>query len=261
MNDSQTAGALLRQWRQRRRLSQLDLACEAEISTRHLSFVETGRAQPSRDMLLHLAEQLEIPLRERNRLLGAAGYAPLYSQHDLADPALAPARQAIEQLLEAHEPYPALAIDRQWNLLAANAAVGAFLAGMPAFLLGPPLNVMRLSLHPQGLAPRIANLALWRAHLLQRLQRDAEISGDDSLFALLEELRGYPAPAAVAAPPSDAVLVPLQLHSERGVLSLISTITVFGTPNDVTLAELALETFFPADAFTAAYLRELAGRP
>jgi transcriptional regulator with XRE-family HTH domain len=162
MNDSQTAGALLRQWRQRRRLSQLDLACEAEISTRHLSFVETGRAQPSRDMLLHLAEQLDMPLRERNRLLGAAGYAPLYSQHDLADPALAPARQAIDQLLKAHEPYPALAIDRQWNLLAANAAANAFLTGIPAFLLGPPLNVMRLSLHPEGLAPRIANLAQWR---------------------------------------------------------------------------------------------------
>jgi len=261
MNNSQTAGALLRQWRQRRRLSQLDLACEAEISTRHLSFVETGRAQPSRDMLLHLAEQLDMPLRERNRLLGAAGYAPLYSQHDLADPALAPARQAIEQLLKAHEPYPALAIDRQWNLLAANAAVGTFIADMPAFLLGPPLNVMRLSLHPEGLAPRITNLAQWRAHLLMRLQRDAEISGDEALFTLLDELRSYPAPLEFAEPHADAVLVPLQLHSEHGVLSLISTITVFGTPNDVTLAELALETFFPADAFTAAYLRELAGRP
>jgi transcriptional regulator with XRE-family HTH domain len=189
MNNSQTAGALLRQWRQRRRLSQLDLACEAEISTRHLSFVETGRAQPSRDMLLHLAEQLDMPLRERNRLLGAAGYAPLYSQHDLADPALAPARQAIEQLLKAHEPYPALAIDRQWNLLAANAAVGTFIADMPAFLLGPPLNVMRLSLHPEGLAPRIANLAQWHAHLLMRLQRDAEISGDEALFTLLDHHR------------------------------------------------------------------------
>lgn len=256
-SQSQTAGALLRQWRQRRRLSQLDLACEAEISTRHLSFVETGRAQPSRDMLLHLAEQLDMPLRERNRLLAAAGFAPLYSQHDLADPALAPARQAIEQLLKAHD----LAIDRQWNLLAANAAATAFLAGMPDFLLGPPLNVMRLSLHPEGLAPRIANLALWRAHLLMRLQRDAEISGDETLFDLLDELRGYPAPAEVPAPPSDAVLVPLQLHSEHGVLSLISTITVFGTPNDVTLAELALETFFPADAFTAEYLRNLMKSP
>lgn len=261
MDTPQTAGALLRQWRQRRRLSQLDLACEAEISTRHLSFVETGRAQPSRDMLLHLAEQLAIPLRERNRLLGAAGYAPLYSQHDLNDSALAPARQAVEQLLKAHEPYPALAVDRQWNLLAANASVTPFLAGMPDFLLGPPLNVMRLSLHPQGLAPRIANLAQWRAHLLMRLRRDAEISGAEALYALLEELHRYPAPVDLAEPPGDAVLVPLQLHGERGVLSLISTITVFGTPNDVTLAELALETFFPADAFTADYLRGLARNP
>ncbi|WP_457978722.1 helix-turn-helix domain-containing protein [Ectopseudomonas composti] len=254
---SQTAGALLRQWRQRRRLSQLDLACEAEISTRHLSFVETGRAQPSREMLLHLAEQLEIPLRERNRLLSAAGFAPLYSQHDLADPALEPARQAIEQLLKVHEPYPALAIDRQWNLLAANASVGPFLTGVADCLLGPPLNVLRLSLHPQGLAPRIVNLAQWRAHLLMRLHRDAEISGDPQLFALHDELLTYPAPADHGEAPAEAVLMPVQLRTDAGVLSLISTTTVFGTPNDVTLAELALETFFPADAFSADYLRNL----
>ena len=259
MNTSPTAGALLRQWRQRRRLSQLDLACEAEISTRHLSFVETGRAQPSRDMLLHLAEQLDIPLRERNRLLGAAGYAPLYSQHELADPALAPARQAIEQLLKAHEPYPALAIDRQWNLLAANAAVAPFLAGVPAELLGPPLNVLRISLHPQGLAPRIVNLAQWRAYLLMRLQHDIDISGDPQLVALQEELLSYPAPAEKAEPTPASVLMPLQFRTEHGVLSLISTTTVFGTPNDVTLAELALETLFPADDFTARYLRQRAG--
>lgn len=259
--NSQTAGALLRQWRQRRRLSQLDLACEAEISTRHLSFVETGRSHPSREMLLHLAEQLEIPLRERNRLLGAAGYAPLYSQHELTDQALSTARQAIEQLLKAHEPYPALAIDRQWNLLAANASVGPFLAGVPDFLLGPPLNVLRLSLHPEGLAPRIINLGQWRAHLLMRLQRDAEISGDAGLHELLEELRGYPAPDAPSEPVSEAVLMPVLLQTESGVLSLISTTTVFGTPNDVTLAELALETFFPSDAFSTDYLRALAKKP
>lgn len=255
--NSQTAGALLRQWRQRRRLSQLDLACEAQISTRHLSFVETGRAQPSREMLLHLAEQLEIPLRERNRLLSAAGFAPLYSQHDLADPVLEPARQAIEQLLKAHEPYPALAIDRQWNLLAANASVAPFLAGVADFLLGPPLNVLRLSLHPQGLAPRIVNLAQWRAHLLLRLRRDAEISGDQQLYALHDELLTYPAPEDDGGAPAEAVLMPVQLRTDAGVLSLISTTTVFGTPNDVTLAELALETFFPADSFSAEYLRNL----
>lgn len=254
-------GALLRQWRQRRRLSQLDLACEADISTRHLSFVETGRAQPSRDMLLHLAEQLEIPLRERNRLLSAAGFAPLYSQHDLADPALEPARQAIDQLLKAHEPYPALAIDRQWNLLAANASVGPFLVGVADALLGPPLNVLRLSLHPEGLAPRIVNLAQWRAHLLLRLHRDAEISGDPQLLALHEELLTYPAPEDEGEASAETVLMPVQLRTEAGVLSMISTTTVFGTPNDVTLAELALETFFPADAFSAEYLRNLAKAP
>lgn len=252
-------GALLRQWRQRRRLSQLDLACDAEISTRHLSFVETGRARPSREMLLHLAEQLEIPLRERNRLLTAAGYAPLFSQRDLADPALDAARQAIEQLLKAHEPNPALAVDRQWNLLAANAAVAPFLIGVAEELLAPPLNVLRLSLHPQGLAPRILNLGQWRAHLLARLRHDVDLSADDGLQALLEELRTYPAPEDTGELPGEAVLVPLQLATDFGVLSLISTTTVFGTPVDVTLAELALETFFPADAASAEVLRKLVG--
>ncbi|MGE8497096.1 MAG: helix-turn-helix domain-containing protein [Pseudomonas sp.] len=258
MNNSQTAGSLLRQWRQRRRLSQLDLACEADISTRHLSFVETGRSHPSRDMLLHLAEQLDIPLRERNRLLGAAGYAPLYSQHDLTDDALSAARQAIEQLLKVHEPYPAMTIDRHWNLLAANASVGPFLAGVAPHLLGPPLNVMRVSLHPEGLAPRIVNLAHWRAHLLARLRNDIAISGDEQLQALLDELLTYPAPDDAEEYDHNAVLTPLQFRTDEGVLSLIGTITVFGTPNDVTLAELALETFFPADAASAEYLRKLA---
>lgn len=251
-------GALLRQWRQRRRLSQLDLACEADISTRHLSFVETGRALPSREMLLHLAEQLEIPLRERNRLLTAAGYAPLFSQHSLDDPALAAARSAIEQLLKAHEPYPALTIDRQWNLIASNGAVAPFLMGIAPELLGPPLNVLRLSLHPDGLAPRIINLAQWRAYLLMRLQHDIEISGDPQLMTLQEELLSYPAPAEKAEAIPESVLMTLQFQTEQGVLSLISTTTVFGTPNDVTLAELALETFFPADEDSAAYLRQLA---
>ncbi|MHA6491944.1 MmyB family transcriptional regulator [Pseudomonas borbori] len=257
---TQPVGALLRQWRQRRRLSQLDLACEADISTRHLSFMETGRALPSRDMLLRLAEQLDIPLRDRNRLLTAAGYAPLFSQHALTDPALAAARSAIDQLLTAHEPNPALAIDRQWNLIAGNAAVAPFLQGIAPELLGPPLNVLRISLHPQGLAPRIVNLAHWRAYLLARLRNDIAVSGDPQLQVLLEELLGYPAPEEVAEPPADSVLMPLQFHTDQGVISLISTTTVFGTPNDVTLAELALETFFPADPATAEYLRRLAGK-
>lgn len=250
-------GALLRQWRQRRRLSQLDLACEADISTRHLSFMETGRARPSREMLLHLAEQLEIPLRERNRLLTAAGYAPMFSQHGLADPALQAARSAIDQLLKAHEPYPALALDRHWNLLAANACIAPFLSGISPQLLGPPLNVLRVSLHPQGLAPRIVNLGQWRAYLLNRLRSDIDSSADAQLQTLLEELASYPAPACDPQPSADRVLMPLQFRSDLGVINLISTTTVFGTPTDVTLAELALETFFPADPESAERLRGL----
>jgi transcriptional regulator with XRE-family HTH domain len=253
-------GALLRQWRQRRRLSQLDLACDAEISTRHLSFVETGRAHPSREMLLHLAEQLEIPLRERNRLLTAAGYAPLFSQRALDDPALAGARTAVEQLLKAHEPNPALAVDRHWNLLAANGAVASLLSGVAPELLAPPLNVLRVSLHPKGLAPHIVNLGQWRAHLLERLHRDIEVSGDPELQALFDELNGYPTPPPPEGLPSEAVLVPLQLRTSVGVISFISTITVFGTPVDVTLAELGLETLFPADPVSAELLRKLQGK-
>src|SRR5690606_33110886 len=189
-----------------------------------------------------------------------AGYAPLFPQRSLDDPALAAARQAMEQLLQAHEPYPALAVDRHWNLLAANAAVAPLLAGVAAELLAPPLNVLRLSLHPQGLAPRILNLGQWRAHLLMRLRRDLEVSADQQLAALLEELSGYPAPRDGEDVPSDAVLVPLRLRTELGELRLVSTTTVFGTPVDVTLAELALETLLPADAASAALLHRLAGR-
>src|SRR5262245_60725465 len=180
-------GDLLREWRQRRRISQLALAADAEISTRHLSFVETGRAQPSREMVLHLADQLEVPLRERNVLLVSAGYAPSFPERRLDDPAMASARQAIDLLLAAHEPFPALAIDRQWNLLAQNRSVAPLLAGVDAALLTPPVNVLRLSLHPNGLAPRIANLAEWRAHLLERLRRQIDVSGDAQLGELMQE--------------------------------------------------------------------------
>ena len=252
-------GELLREWRQRRRLSQLDLACEAEISTRHLSFLETGRAQPSREMVLHLAERLDVPLRERNVLLAAAGYAPVYAERPLDDPAMHCARQAVQTLLRAHEPYPALAVDRHWQLLSANRSVQALMAGVDATLLEPPINVLRLSLHPRGLAPRILNLAQWRAHLLARLGQQVHASADPVLAALLRELSGYP--AAAAQHPMDgatqSVVVPLQLESPLGQLSLVSTTTVFGTPVDITLSELALETFFPADESTAQALRRL----
>jgi len=261
MHDMQPVGTQLREWRQRRRMSQLDLAGHAEVSTRHLSFLETGRSLPSREMLLRLADRLEVPLRERNRLLTAAGYAPMYAERRLEDPALQVPHQALQRVLQAHEPFPALAVDRHWHMVAHNRMVPLLLQGLPDALLQPPLNVLRLSLHPQGLAPRIVNLGPWREHLLHRLQAQALRQADATLQALVEELRGYPAPPL--EPGSElhdegAVYVPLQLRSPLGVLSFISTITVFGAPNDITLSELALETFFPADEATGQALRELA---
>lgn len=248
-------GPLLRSWRQRRRLSQLDLALAANISTRHLSFLETGRAHPSREMLLHLAEQLEVPLRERNRLLQAAGFASVYPERPLQDPALTAARAAVELVLKGHEPYPALALDRHWTLLAANAAVAPLLAGVDPGLLQPPINVLRLSLHPAGLAPRIANLPEWRAHLLARLRHQIAATADPALETLLRELTAYPAGGPVPTVESGGgFVVPLRLILPQGRFSFLSTTTVFGTPLDVTLAELALEAFYPADRETAALL-------
>jgi transcriptional regulator with XRE-family HTH domain len=258
-------GNLIREWRQRRRLSQLDLACEADISTRHLSYVENGRASPSREMLMHLAERLDVPLRERNMLLTAAGYAPIYRERPLADPALSAARQAVDLVLKAHEPYPALAVDRHWNMLAHNRTVPLLLTGIAAELMTPPVNVLRLSLHPGGLAPRIVNLAQWREHLFSRLKHQIDLTGDAVLVDLLHELEALPFdPAQSHGPAIDpsGVAVPLQFNTPAGVMSFISTITVFGTPVDITLAELALETFFPADVRTAELLRRLSdGQP
>jgi transcriptional regulator with XRE-family HTH domain len=257
---TQPVGNLLRKWRERRRLSQLDLACEAEISTRHLSFLETGRSAPSREMVLRLAEYLDVPLRERNALLIAAGYAPAFPERALDDPALQSARKAVDLVLAGHEPYPAIAIDRHWTLIASNNAVLPFMAGADPSLLHPPVNVLRLSLHPAGLAPRIANLAEWRLHLLARLRRQVEVTGDPVLDELFNELSGYPAPGEGAGENEEyaAVAVPFRLITEQGILSFISATTVFGTPVDITLSELALESFFPADAVTAGVLRRLA---
>ena len=254
-----TVGTQLRDWRQRRRLSQLDLSTDAAVSTRHLSFVETGRAMPSREMVLRLANRLDVPLRERNRLLLAAGYAPMYAERSLDDPALRAARAAVELVLKGHEPYPALAVDRHWTLVSYNRAVPPLLAGLAPALLQPPLNVLRLSLHPEGLAPRIVNLAQWRAHLLARLRQQVQASADPVLAALADELRAYPAPDEPHAEVAEAsVVVPLVLDTPAGTLSFISTTTVFGTPLDITLSELALETFFPADAATTRALRAAA---
>lgn len=257
-------GSLLREWRQRRRMSQLALACDAEISPRHLSFLETGRAHPSREMVLRLADELDMPLRERNGLLVAAGFAPVYRERSLHDPDLGAARRAVDLVLAGHEPYPALAIDRYWTLVAANQSVMPLLAGVDPHLLSPPINVLRLSLHPEGLVARILNAAEWRAHILERLRRQVVSSGDETLRALLDELRRYPAPPGDGPPhtalePGGAV-VPLTLATDAGVLSFISTTTVFGTPMDVTLAELAIESLFPADSGTADALHALAER-
>jgi transcriptional regulator with XRE-family HTH domain len=268
-------GEQLRMWRQRRRLSQLDLACEADISARHVSFIETGRSLPSREMLLKLAERLAIPLRERNLLLLSAGFAPVYSERKLDDPALRQASKAIELVLAGHEPYPALAIDRHWSLVSANAMVAPILTGVRPRLLEPPINVLRLALHPDGLAPRVENFLEYRSHLLSRLRHQIDTTADPVLVELLAELESYPVPAAAGqgaevldgdgvdrarAREEDygGVIVPMRLQTQFGVLAFFGTTTVFGTPLDITLAELAIESLFPADPRTAQLLASVA---
>jgi transcriptional regulator with XRE-family HTH domain len=253
-------GEHLRSWRQRRRMSQLDLACEADISTRHVSFLETGRARPSRDMVLHLAERLDVPLRERNVLLVAAGFAPVFAERPLDDPALKVAREAVELVLAAHEPYPAIAVDRHWTLVASNKASNRVFGEISPELAQPPVNVLRTALHPDGLAKRTVNFAEWRDHLLAGLRRQVEVTADPVLVALHDELIRYPAPRSTRPQPTPnpAVAIPLRLMIDGSVLSLLSTITVFGTPVDITLSELAIETFLPADRDTADALRRMA---
>src|SRR5262245_24518635 len=256
-------GALLREWRLRRRLSQFELALEAGVSSRHLSFVENGRSRPSARMVLQLAEHLEVPLRDRNRLLLAAGYAPAFAQRDLDAPEMGPVRDAIDQLLRAHEPWPALVIDAHWGLVAANRALEPLLGAVAAHLLEPPVNVLRLSLHPEGVAPRIANLHEWRTHLLERLGREAAASGDAALAALHEELVAYPGgpPGPRVDPGFADVAVPLRLRTDAGELAFISTQTTFGTAIDVTVAELSSDAFFPADDATRAAIGSLPASP
>jgi transcriptional regulator with XRE-family HTH domain len=249
-----SVGELLREWRHRRRLSQLDLAIEADISARHLSFVETGRSRPTSQMILQLAEHLDVPLRERNALLLAGGYAPAYPQRGLGEPELAAVRAALRQVLDGHQPYPALVVNRWWELLDANPAVPVLTAGAAPWLLEPPVNVLRLSLHPDGMAPRIANLAEWRAHVLARLHRQAATTADPRLDGLHEELRGYPGGLA-DTPPGPSVMVPLRYRLGGTELALFSTTAVIGTPRDVTVDELAIEAFYPADTATASALQ------
>ncbi|MET8234269.1 helix-turn-helix transcriptional regulator [Micromonospora sp. NPDC005298] len=252
-------GELLRDWRRNRGMSQLDLSIEAGVSTRHLSFVETGRSRPSPDLILRLAEQLDMPLAERNTMLLAGGYAPAYPSHELSDPELAPVRAAVRQILDGHRPYPALLVDRHWHLVDANPAVDLFTADARPHLLTPPINVLRLSLHPDGMAPRILNLPEWRSHLLKRLRQQADATNDPVLRDLHDELRGYP--GGDPAPVSDAlsrVLVPLRYRHDDRELAFVSTTTLFGTPLDVTVSGLAVEAFFPADGATTEALRTLA---
>ena len=251
-------GPLLRDWRQRRRLSQLDLAVGAGVSARHVSFVETGRARPSAEMVMQLAEHLDVPLRDRNALLLAAGYAPAFAQRDLDDPEMGPVRDVLDRLLRGHEPYPAIVVDRHWGLVSANRAVAVLTDGAAPYLLEPPVNVLRLGLHPDGLAPRIRNLGEWRAHLLDRLSRQAVVSGDPALFALHEELAALPGAQAGLAASLEVseIAVPLLLTADGSELAFISTATSFGTAIEVTVSELAIESFFPADEATARFLRE-----
>jgi len=248
------AGDLLRSWRQRRRLSQLDLAIRANVSSRHLSFVETGRSKPTSQMILHLAEHLDVPLRDRNAMLLAGGYAPAYSERGLAEPELKAVRNALRQVLAGHQPYPAVVVNRWWELVDANPGIAVFTSQVAAALLTPPVNVLRLSLHPDGMAPRIVNLPEWRAHLLTRLHRQAEATGDARLTELHDELAAYP--GGQSHPPrATDVVVPLRYRSDDGQeLSFISITATVGTPMDVTVQELAIESFYPADETTAAAL-------
>lgn len=262
-----SVGFLLRDWRRRRRFSQLELALAAEVSQRHLSFLESGRSAPSREMVLRLAEYLAVPLRERNTLLVAAGFAPVYRERTDDEPDMAAARRAVELILKGHEPHPALAVDRHWTLVSANRALAPLLAGVEAQLLQPPVNVLRLSLHPRGVAPRIANFRKWRGHVLARLQRQIDNSGDGVLDSLFEELKRYPVPPGARPFGSGGeeedlggIAVPLELESEQGRLLFLSTTTVFGTALDVGLSELAIESFFPANVSTAETMRILACR-
>ncbi|WP_416898918.1 MAG: helix-turn-helix domain-containing protein [Minwuia sp.] len=267
MNTTTThAGEILKTWRRRRGLSQLDLAADAGISQRHLSFMETCRSTPSRDMALHLAEQLEVPLRDRNALLAAAGFAPVYRERPLDDPALAAAREAVELILQGHEPYPAIAVDRRWTLIHSNRTAAALMGGADPKLTQPPVNVVRVSLHPDGLASRIANFSEWRHHVLQRLAREAAQSGDPEIAALAEEVRAYPTPprARIQRPPATprygGIAIPLELKTpDGGVLSFLSATTMFGSPVEISLEELMIESFFPANAETAAAMQAMAG--
>jgi transcriptional regulator with XRE-family HTH domain len=254
-------GPLLREWRHRRRQSQLELALEAGVSARHISFLETGRSNPSREMVIGLAANLELPLRDRNELLIAAGYAPEYRELAYEDPDLEPVRAAIDQVLAAQDPYPALVVDRQWELVAANRGLGLMTDGVAPHLLEAPANAMRIALHPEGMAPRVLNFAEWRRHVLHRIDRQARLTGEEAMAELHDELAAFEAPADAGPPAAHDVFIPLRMRGPGGEeLAFFSTVATFGTAVDVTVAELSIESFFPADAATAAACRAYAPR-
>ncbi|AXK31417.1 XRE family transcriptional regulator [Streptomyces armeniacus] len=266
--DDVPVGALLRGWRNRARLSQLELALRADSSARHISFIETGRARPSPEMVRRLAEHLDVPVRERNALLLAAGYAPHYPETPLTSPALSPLRAGLERMVAAYEPYPALVVDGTYEVLAANRGIALLLSGVAPELLEPPQNAMRITLHPDGLAPRIRNFAEWRGHLLEQMERQLALVRSAPLRALYEEVSAYPTPPPppvrdeAPAPPADAgpgcpFALPMVIEYEGRVLSFFSTIATFNTPMDVTVSELAVETFLPASPETAKDLQLL----
>lgn len=251
-------GQQIRHWRERRRLSQMQLALDADISPRHLSFIETGRSRPSTGTIDRLAERLEMPYRAKNGLLTAAGYASRHGERPLTDPAMEQALVAVQHILKGHEPYPAIAVDRHWNIVAANDAISFFTEQIGEALLAPPMNALKIALHPEGLAPQIVNIAEWHAHILEQIDRQIEVSSDEGLIALREEIAAYPHEQAEPLPPADPdrIWVPLVLDTVVGRMSFVSAITIFGTPVDVTLSELALEAFYPADAATADILQK-----
>ncbi|MGW4385119.1 helix-turn-helix domain-containing protein [Streptomyces sp. NPDC004685] len=258
-------GPLLREWRERRRVSQLELALRADSSARHLSFVETGRSRPSEELVLRLAEHLDVPVRERNALLLAAGYAPRFAETPLDDPSMGALREGLDRLLHGYEPYPALVVDATYTVVAANRGIAMLMEGIPESLLTPPLNAMRLTLHPEGLAPRIRNLREWRGHLLAQMERQIALDRSEALRAVYDEVKAYPVAdrdggddggeAGEAVP---YFALPMVIEHDGQVLSFVSSISTFNTPMDVTVAELAIETFLPADPATAKYLRSLA---
>jgi transcriptional regulator with XRE-family HTH domain len=256
-------GPLLRDWRVRRRRSQLDLSLDVGVSARHLSFVETGRSRPSPELVLAVADELDVPLRERNTLLLAAGYAPRYTETSLDDHAMTRVRAALQRMLDGHDPYPGVVIDRLWNVVLANRAAALLTAGVPASLLGPPLNVFRVCLHPEGLAARTRNFPEWSAYLLGQLHRLTVLTADAELRALADEIATYPNLPPPrdwrhATPDEPQLLVPVRVDAGDAELSMFTTLTTFGTPQDITLAELAVELFYPADDASEAMLRAAA---